>query len=187
MMAQMRGDDGDVARSRTSVLFVCTGNICRSPMAEVVLTALCRRTRLADGGSLADRVDVQSAGTAGWHTGEEMDARARAALDAAGFVDPGSPASQVTDEQLADVDVVVALDRGHRAELARRAPDRELTVLRWWSEGRDLDVPDPYFGDDDGFAEVLGMILPGCTALAESLAGGALAGARRPVGEDDET
>jgi len=98
-----------------------------------------------------------------------MDPRARAALDAAGYAGPGSPAQRVTDEQLRCADLVVALDRGHRAELVRRAPGREVTVLRWWSGGVDLDVPDPYYGDEEEFASCLALIVPGCEALARAL------------------
>jgi protein-tyrosine phosphatase len=154
------------------VLFVCTGNICRSPMAEVVLRSLCAGATGADGRPLEASVRVESAGTSDWHAGSQMDPRARAALDAAGFGAPGTPAQQVTDEQLADADLVVALDQGHRAELRRRRPDVEATVLRWWSEGLDLDVFDPYFGDDGDHARCLELIEPACAALVRALADG---------------
>ena len=72
--------------------------------------------------------------------------------------------------QLGDCDLVVALDRGHRAELAEMAPTADVTLLRWWSEGVDLDVPDPYFGDADEFAACLELIVPACRALAAALA-----------------
>ncbi|HEY8081792.1 MAG TPA: hypothetical protein VIE15_06840, partial [Acidimicrobiales bacterium] len=93
------GTDGEDVPARPAnapyrVLFVCTGNICRSPMAEVAFRAISERTALADGGTLADVVEVDSAGTANWHEGSPMDPRARTALDAQGFHGPGSLAAQ---------------------------------------------------------------------------------------------
>ena len=99
-----------------------------------------------------------------------MDPRARAALDRAGYVAAGSPAAQVTAAQLEGCDVVVALDRGHRADLRRVSPAAEVTLLRWWSEAIDLDVPDPYYGDADEFTACLELIEPACRALAAELA-----------------
>jgi len=171
MMAQMHADVEDTASAAAlTVLFVCTGNICRSPMAEVVFREGCSRLEVEGGRRLSDLVSVESAGTANWHTGEEMDPRARAALDAAGFVAPGSLALQISEAQLERADLVIALDRGHRAELHRLAPTAAVSLLRWWAEGEDLDVPDPYFGDRAAFDECLELIEPGCRALATALA-----------------
>jgi protein-tyrosine phosphatase len=170
MMAQMLFDVEDAAAAVLTVVFVCTGNICRSPMAEVVLRARCDRLSVGDGRRLAELVHVESAGTSNWHAGDEMDPRARAALDAAGYLAEGTLAAQVTETQLARADLVVALDRGHRAELRRLDPEADPTLLRWWAEGEDLDVPDPYYGDADEFDECLALIVPGCEALALALA-----------------
>jgi protein-tyrosine phosphatase len=171
MMAQMLPDVEDGGAATTlRVVVVCTGNICRSPMAEVVLRESCSRLETPGGRPLCELVDVESAGTSNWHAGDDMDPRARAALDAAGYVGKGSVAAQVTAEQLARADLVVALDRGHRAELRRLAPEADVTLLRWWADGVDLDVPDPYYGDVDEFDACLELIVPGCRALSAALA-----------------
>jgi protein-tyrosine phosphatase len=173
MMAQMYEEGEDAALDAApplTVLLVCTGNICRSPMAEVVLRDACAHHELGGARGIGDAVAVKSAGTSNWHEGSPMDPRARVALDVAGFVGHGTPATQVTAEQLAGCGLVVALDRGHRADLHRMAPTSEVSLLRWWSEGMDLDVPDPYYGDADDFASCLDLIVPGCRALAQALA-----------------
>jgi protein-tyrosine phosphatase len=174
MMAQMHAAVEDVASGapapRLRVLVVCTGNICRSPMAEVVLRDACERLELGRARRVGDLVGIESAGTSNWHAGSPMDPRARLALDAAGFTGAATVATQVTAEQLAGHVVVVALDRGHRAELRRMAPETDVSLLRWWSDGIDLDVPDPYFGDAEDFASCLDLIVPGCRALALALA-----------------
>ncbi len=173
MMAQMHAAVEDVASGapapRLRVLVVCTGNICRTPMAEVVLRDACERLELGRARRVGDLVGIESAGTSNWLAGSPMDPRARLALDVAGFVGHGTLASQVTAEQLAGCDLVVALDRGHRADLHRMAPTSEVSLLRWWAEGVDLDVPDPFYGDADDFASCLDLIVPGCRALAQRL------------------
>ncbi len=180
MMAQMPADRPDPSpqcrgtstdEDSVTVLFVCTGNICRSPMAEVALRAIAARTPLRAGGTLADVLVVDSAGTSRWHEGSEMDPRARKALDDAGMLAPGSAARQVSAQELASWDLVVALDRGHRAELRQLAPGCDPVVLRSFSsDGAALDVPDPYYGDDEEFAACLAQVVSACEALALVLA-----------------
>ncbi|GAA1907760.1 low molecular weight protein-tyrosine-phosphatase [Nocardioides lentus] len=141
---------------------VCLGNICRSPIAGVVL-----RDRVA-GAGLADVVTVTSGGTGGWHVGGEMDARAAATLDAAGYdADDvaGHRARQYDAGWAAEADLVLAMDAGNLAEVRRRAEaagTAEPGRLRLFRDLDDVDpgadVPDPYYGGDDGFEEVLGMV-----------------------------
>ena len=139
------------------VCFVCTGNICRSPMAESVF-----RTHVEEAG-LAGLVEVDSAGTGGWHEGDGADPRTVSVLEAAGY-DGGHAAHQFRAAWFTRLDLVVALDTGHLEALRRLAPTpqdaEKVRLLRSYdpAAGSDLDVPDPYYGGRDGFEECLGMV-----------------------------
>ena len=111
-----------------SVCFVCTGNICRSPMAAVVLAELAAVTSLADGSLLGGRLVVTSAGTSGWHSGEPMDPRARSALERRGYPDCGHRAQAFASARFATTDLVVCLDRGHQQTLLGLARSRPGTT-----------------------------------------------------------
>ncbi len=155
------------------VCFVCSGNICRSPTAEVVLR------RLAEDAGWGERLVLDSAGMGDWHAGHDMDARSRATLDAAGYSCSRHTAKQFTSADFATRDVVVALDRGHRdalwwlaAETSDVAGARaKIVLLRSFdaTAGDDLDVPDPYFGGNTGFADVLAQLERGCAGLLTHL------------------
>jgi protein-tyrosine phosphatase len=154
------------------VCFVCTGNICRSPTAEVVFTQFA-----ADAG-LADLVRADSAGTANWHAGKDMDARSRRALEAAGYRPRRHVAKQFTAADFATRDLIVALDARHRgilrsmAERAAGADRDRVVLLRSYdatSRRADLDVPDPFYDDADGFALVLAQIERACAGLVAEL------------------
>ncbi|MEU6646575.1 low molecular weight protein-tyrosine-phosphatase [Saccharomonospora sp. NPDC046836] len=135
------------------VCFVCSGNICRSPMAAIVFREHLRRA------GLADEVRVTSAGTGPWHVGDAADPRASATLAAGGY-DVEHVAAQLGEPHL-DADLFVAADKGHLRSLHRVVGDPDRVVLL---RGFDptappgAEVPDPYYGDGDGFTEVLGMI-----------------------------
>ncbi|MEU9244928.1 low molecular weight protein-tyrosine-phosphatase [Streptomyces sp. NPDC048385] len=139
------------------VCFVCTGNICRSPMAESVF-----RARLAEAG-LDDRVDADSAGTGGWHEGDGADPRTVRVLREHGY-DSDHIARQFQASWFARLDLVIALDSGHLKALRRLAPTeedaRKVRLLRSYAPaaGDDVDVPDPYYGALDGFEECLEMV-----------------------------
>ena len=149
------------------VCFVCTGNICRSPMAEVVLRTLAER---AGGPELV----VSSAGTGDWHVGSSMDPRAAAALVAAGYPDHPHVARQMDRTSLEHQDLVVALDRRHLEALRAlgAAPGDHLALLRSFDpEARgSLDVPDPYYGQPADFTACLALVEAGCRGLLEHLA-----------------
>src|SRR3954451_7870968 len=139
------------------VCFVCTGNICRSPMAESVF-----RARVTDAG-LDDLVEVDSAGTGGWHEGDRADPRIVSVLDEHGY-DSYHTARQFQASWFARLDLVIALDTGHLKALRRLAPTEEeaqkVRLLRSYdpAAGDDLDVPDPYYGGLDGLEECLEMV-----------------------------
>lgn len=141
------------------IMFVCTGNICRSPLAHRVLEA-----RAAERG-LADRLEVESSGIGSWHVGEDADARMRATAEAHG-VPFHHPAQQIRPSDLETFDVLFAMDRGHERELIRMAhragvdPKGRVRLFRAFdpeSSGRE-DVPDPYYGGQRGFEEVWSMV-----------------------------
>ncbi|MEU7471283.1 low molecular weight protein-tyrosine-phosphatase [Streptomyces sp. NPDC044984] len=146
------------------VCFVCTGNICRSPMAESVF-----RARVAEAG-LDGLVEVDSAGTDGWHEGEGADPRTVTVLRENGY-DTGHTARRFDPSWYARLDLVVALDAGHLRALRRLAPtDRDagkVRLLRSYdpAAGDDLDVPDPYYGGADGFDACLEMVEAASTGL----------------------
>jgi protein-tyrosine phosphatase len=166
------------------IVFVCTGNICRSPMAEVITRSLSESTALADGTTLAEHLDVRSAGTGPWHEGEPMHATASATLVRAGYPRHTHVAHQVAASELAEVDLLVALDRRHQQTLRGLGADpSRLVLLRSFdpASGAAADVPDPYYGDDAVFDECRDMIAAACRGLVADLA------AQREAGPAAET
>jgi protein-tyrosine phosphatase len=156
----------------TKIVFVCTGNICRSPMAEVATRTMAGETTLVDGSTLGDQLRVTSAGTGGWHEGEPMDRRTGAALRRAGYPDHPHIAHQISKRGLDQIDLAVALDRGHQRTLRSLGADpARLVLLRAFdpSAGAATDVPDPYYGDD-GFDDCLAMIARACRGLVTAMA-----------------
>jgi protein-tyrosine phosphatase len=154
---------------------VCLGNICRSPMADVVLNH-----RVAAAG-LDGRVEVASAGTGDWHVGDPMDRRAAALLTAHGYDASRHRAAQFESGWFASCDLVLAMDATNHADLAALAaagamgpvePGRLMMFRdfdpRSHGDG-DREVPDPYYGGDDGFANVLAMVERTCDHLVAEL------------------
>ncbi|MFI6804604.1 low molecular weight protein-tyrosine-phosphatase [Streptomyces luteogriseus] len=147
------------------VCFVCTGNICRSPMAEIVF-----RARVAEAG-LDELVEVDSAGTGGWHEGDGADPRTVAVLEDNGYAGDHT-ARQFRPSWFSRLDLVIALDSGHLGALRRLAPTEQdaekVRLLRSYdpATGDDgLDVPDPYYGGLDAFEECLEMVEAASTGL----------------------
>jgi protein-tyrosine phosphatase len=157
------------------VCFVCTGNICRSPTAEVVFASL-----LAEAG-LADRVAVDSAGIGPWHAGNDMDPRARDTMLARGYRPAPHVAKQFVASDFVDRDLVLAIDTGHLTRLGTLAgmaddpveASSSISLLRSYDpaavRARDLDIPDPYYDDARGFELVLDQIERACAGLLTAL------------------
>jgi protein-tyrosine phosphatase len=150
----------------TRLLFVCMGNICRSPTAEGVMRHLLREE------GLEDEITIDSAGTGAWHVGNPPDRRATAAAVARGIVLEGA-ARQVRPSDFDDYDLLLVADRENLADLRAIAPGEaaraKVRLLREFdpaSEGApDLDVPDPYYGGPDGFEDVLDLVEAACRGL----------------------
>ncbi|WP_030665979.1 low molecular weight protein-tyrosine-phosphatase [Streptomyces cellulosae] len=154
------------------VCFVCTGNICRSPMAESVFRALVKEA------GLEGLVEVDSAGTGGWHEGDGADPRTVTVLADNGY-DSVHSARQFQPSWFSRLDLVIALDTGHLKALRRLASTaqdaQKVRLLRSFdpSADGDLDVPDPYYGGMDGFEE--------CLEMVESASEGLLAAVREDM------
>ena len=136
---------------RYHLALVCLGNICRSPMAHVVLEAA-----LVDAG-LGGAVEVTSSGTGDWHVGNRMDPRAAATLTAAGYDASRHRARQFDPSSAQGIDLVLAMDGDNLADLGGVSP-RVMLFRAFDPVGTGGDVPDPYYGGDAGFEEVLTMV-----------------------------
>lgn len=141
------------------VAVVCLGNICRSPMAQVVL-----EDRLVRAG-LDDRVEVASSGTGGWHRGEPMDPRAAAVLTDAGYDPTRHRARTFSTDWFAEHDLLLAMDHSNRADMIDQAPtvaqQSQVRMFREFDPASaigDDEVPDPWYGGAEGFRDVLTMI-----------------------------
>ncbi len=148
----------------TSVLFVCLGNICRSPLAEGVMRHLVEA-------SGAD-VEIDSAGTGDWHIGHAPDPRAQAEALRRGLDISTLRARQVTPEDFQQFDHIVAMDAKNLADLQAMQPDdarAALSMLLDYAEGG--DVPDPYYGGDEGFAETFRLVEAGSRGLLQAISG----------------
>jgi protein-tyrosine phosphatase len=141
------------------ILFVCMGNICRSPTAEGVMRRLIEDEGLD--------IQVDSAGTGGWHVGEPPDERATLAAQRRGVTLAGA-ARQVDESDFRRFDMLVAMDRGNLRDLLDLAPDDEARA-RVRLLVPDADVPDPYYGGDRGFETVLDMVEAACRELLDEL------------------
>lgn len=145
------------------ILTVCLGNICRSPAAEAAL-----KEAFAEAG-LVDQVHVDSAGTGSWHVGHPPDSRMVSAAEAIGLHVEGT-ARRVTPADLEEFDLVLAMDRSNQRALNDMAWSEEarekIKLFRTFEASAvDLDTPDPYYGEDEGFAEVVDTVRAGAKGV----------------------
>jgi low molecular weight protein-tyrosine phosphatase len=156
---------------RYRICLVCMGNICRSPMAESVVRAEVGRA------GIGGLVEVDSAGLGDWHAGEPMDSRASAELARRGYRGDGHTARQIQRSWLADRDLVLAMDASNLRALRQMAgragiETARLRLLRSFDPASPpgAEIPDPYLGDEQAFARVLGLIETAAKGLADRLA-----------------
>ena len=149
------------------ILFVCMGNICRSPTAEGVFRAVLQQHHLED------RVEVDSAGTHGYHVGEAPDPRTQRAAASRGYDLSNMRARKVAPQDLEYFDLVLAMDRGNLEALQRICPpDRHARIKLFMEYARsfeDREVPDPYYGLGHGFDLVLDMIEDASAGLVDTV------------------
>lgn len=152
-------------QNKQSVLFVCLGNICRSPAAEGILQAL------VDEQDRQAEIVVDSAGTAGYHDGKRADARMIAAAKNRG-IDLTSISRKLLPTDLDQFDLVIAMDRENLADIQRLSSDPTATIKllsEYLGDDWPSDVPDPYYGGGDGFEYVLDMLAAACPAILDEL------------------
>lgn len=149
------------------VLFVCLGNICRSPTAHGVLLK-----KLQERG-LQQRVTVDSAGTAAWHTGKAPDSRSQSAAAMRGYDLSALRARQAVAEDFHTFDYVLAMDNENLVNLQRLMPaggiKPALFLKTFGRRFTEAEVPDPYYGGDDGFGHVLDLVEDACEGLLDDI------------------
>lgn len=149
----------------TKVLFVCMGNICRSPTAQGVF-----RKMVVDAG-IADIVPVESAGTHAYHVGEPPDARAQQAAKKRGYEIGDLRARQVTADDFRDADLILAMDWENLSMLQQQCPKaykhKLQLLMRFAGEHDAATVPDPYYGGPEGFNTVLDYVEDACQGLLD--------------------
>ena len=150
------------------VLFVCLGNICRSPLAEGIF-----KQRVKEAG-LEDKIFIESAGTSGWHIGEPPDARSIEIAEKNGiFLD--SYGRKAISNDFEDFDYIIAMDRNNFSDLkglpkSSKKGAADLFLMRDFDDiGRGQDVPDPYYGGEDGFSYVFELLDRSCENLLERI------------------
>ena len=149
------------------LLFVCLGNICRSPAAEGVMRSLAQ----AEG--MADKITIQSACTAGWHAGKLPDQRMRSAAQNRGY-GLNSRARQVTTHDLRDQDLILVMDQGNLRDTRPLDQDSKFggkirLFCEFCTEHEEQEVPDPYYGGEQGFEHVLDLLEDGCRGVLQHI------------------
>lgn len=149
---------------KPSVLLVCMGNICRSPTAEAVLRAKAVKAGV--------ELDIDSAGTIGFHQGKRPDSRSRAAGEARGYSFAGIRARQISVGDFDKFDLILVADRQNLSVLTAICPAEhlsKLSLLLDFSDAEEEEVPDPYYGGEEGFEHVLDLIETAADKIVASL------------------
>ncbi len=153
----------------TRVLFVCMGNICRSPMAEGIFRKAVQQA------GLASRIEADSAGTHSYHVGDPPDPRAQQAVRRRGADISSLRGRQVSEHDFGEFDYILVMDGANYNHLIRRAPahhhDKIRRLLSFSRKYPNLDVMDPYYGGTEGFEENLDMIEDAVDGLLKEIAG----------------
>ncbi len=153
-------------KETVSVLFVCMGNICRSPTAEGVFR------HFVNEAALAEKIDVDSAGTHAYHVGEPPDRRASAAAERRGVSLADIKARRVADSDFEQFDYIIAMDEDNQARLIDQAPDEyrdKVQLFLSYASVSETEVPDPYYGGAAGFERVLDLVEEASRGLLETL------------------
>ena len=149
------------------VLFVCLGNICRSPMAEGVFG------KLVEQAGLQNKITTDSAGTSGWHNGSPPDGRGQATMLATGIDISGQQSRQTQASDFTDFDYIMAMDRQNLNDLRDACPtelqDKIVLMLDFAPDQPVRQVPDPYYGTDDGFQKVLTLLNQSAKGLLDHI------------------
>jgi protein-tyrosine phosphatase len=154
-------------RSRHKILFVCLGNICRSPAAEIIF-----RQQAADAGR-ADEFEIDSAGTIGYHQGAPPDPRMSEALQREGFTVSGR-SRQIQESDLEDFDLIVTMDETNLSDVRELDPSGKFhskirPFVSFCTRHEDRRVPDPYYGGKRGFDHVIELLKDGCEGILDEL------------------
>lgn len=147
---------------RFRILFVCAGNICRSPLAEGIFR------RCVDDAGLSAHYEIDSAGTGGWHQGQKPDRRSVKVAAARGIDISGQRARRIEADDFDSFDLILAMDHDNLRDLRKIAPVSALDRLHLFDSfalGGERDIPDPYYGRTDDFEVVYSMLLTGCIPL----------------------
>lgn len=156
-----------MSREQVRVLFVCMGNLCRSPMAEGVFRHHVRQA------GLEGRIEIDSAGTHDYHVGDPPDPRAQSAAGRRGYEIGGQRGRQVSRADFSEFDYLLAMDEVNLRILRRLCPSEHAHKIRLFMEfsaaGAPREVPDPYYGGDQGFEDVLDMVEEASQGLLEHL------------------
>jgi len=149
------------------ILFVCLGNICRSPAGENILRHMLKQQKLDH------KASCDSAGTLDYHTGKSPDSRMTSTLESRGLKVTGS-ARQIQDSDLSELDLILTMDKDNYSNVMRLASAREHSkkikpFIDFCCEYTDTEVPDPYYGGQEGFEHVANMLENGCSNIISKL------------------